>query len=262
MTNIQKTLKYTLVSLGGFLIASTPGYSANLTLDWNNTNFIAGDLDQTFSLGKGDINFQFELKNGTSFASFQGNSTPQLTEILTGTNSGVSLHLQRRPSNNPNNRGSIELNTSFLGYNKGVISGLTFDIFDIDSSGNNSQNNSWQDRVIVKGLLRGNEVTPTFNIFNGSNVSQSDSFTLDGKRSVNNNQDGGNVRVSFDQEIDSFTMIFTDNPGVVNTSSTQNHGIGIGNMSFQTVPEPSMIGGLVFLGFLGLTGAKKKSPKS
>jgi len=264
MININKTVQYTLISVGGLLMTSSAVYGANLNLDWNNTTFVAGGLNQTFSVGQGEVNLQFSLKNGSSFAGFEGVSTPRLTQTLTGTNPEVSLHLQRQPSSSSNNRGSIELKTSFLGYNKGIVKDLTFDIFDIDRSANLPTSgppnaSSWQDRVIIKGFLGGNEVTPTFTIFNTTNVRKVGDFTLDGIRNVDNRQDGGNVRVSFEEAIDSFILTFTDNPNLVTTTSTNNHGIGIGSMSFQTVPEPSMMGGLLLFGFLGLAGSKKKS---
>nr|OEJ78892.1 hypothetical protein A5482_12115 [Cyanobacterium sp. IPPAS B-1200] len=264
MININKTVQYTLISVGGLLMTSSAVYGANLNLDWNNTTFVAGGLNQTFSVGQGEVNLQFSLKNGSSFASFERVSTPRLTQTLTGTNPGVSLHLQRKPSTDQNNRGSIELKTSFLRYNKSIVKGLTFDIFDIDRSANlptsgTPNPSTWQDRVIVKGFLGGNEVTPTFTIFDTNNVRKVGDFTLDGIRNVGNTANGGNVRVSFADSIDSFILTFTDNPSLVTTTSPSSHGIGIGSMSFQTVPEPSMMSGLLLFGFLGLAGSKKKS---
>jgi hypothetical protein len=163
--------------------------------------------------------------------------------------------------------------------NPGGVSGLTFTLFDIDNSSNSLTSNSWQDRVIVRGLFNGVAVLPTTvsavstlnansgNIsingvgttYQGANISGA--TVLDGTNSANNDtSNAGNVTISFLGPVDQLYIDFTQAPGATGSNPTS-HGIGIGNMTYQAVPEPLTILGAATAIAFG-TAFKRRSAQS
>ena len=243
------------------------------TLDWgtlkSSTPF-AGTISQsnTISLsGGGTVNLELgtiadinnvtrTLGTGSQFAvGPNGAPTPSIDPLLNGTLSDTSpsLYLQQ-------DSGAVA-NAVYAGFkfnNPGGVSGLTFTLFDIDNSSNSLTSNSWQDRVIVRGLFNGVAVLPTTvsavstflnastgNIsvdgvgtgYAGANISGA--TVLDGTKSVNNDSsNSGNVTISFAGPVDELYIDFTQASDSLSGSNPAGHGIGIGNMTYQAVPEP------------------------
>ena len=164
--------------------------------------------------------------------------------------------------------------------NPGGVSGLTFTLFDIDNSSNSLTSNGWQDRVIVRGLFNGVAVLPTTvsavstflnastgNIsVNGAGANYAGATingatVLDGTKGVNNDtSNNGNVTISFAGPVDQLYIDFTQAPGATG-SNPAGHGIGIGNMTYQAVPEPlTLLGAATAIAFG--TAFKRRSAQS
>ncbi len=213
------------------------------------------------------------LGTGSQFVS----GTPKIDPLLNGTlpNTSPSLYLQQ-------DSGAVA-NAVYAGFkfnNPGGVSGLTFTLFDIDKSNNSLTSNSWQDRVIVRGLFNGVAVLPTTvsavstflnastgNIsingvgtgYAGANISGA--TVLDGTKSVDNSlSNNGNVTISFAGPVDQLYIDFTQAPGATG-SNPGSHGIGIGNMTYQAVPEPLTVLGAATAIAFG-TAFKRRSNKS
>ena len=84
---------------------------------------------------------------------------------------------------------------------------------------------------------------------------------LDGTKSVNNDSsNNGNVTISFAGPVDQLYIDFTQAPGVTGSNPTS-HGIGIGNMTYQAVPEPlTLLGAATAISFG--TAFKRRSAQS
>ena len=261
------------------------------TLDWgtlkSSTPF-AGTISQsnTISLsGGGTVNLELgtiadinnvtrTLGTGSQFVS----GTPKIDPLLNGTlpDESPSLYLQMDSS--------AVANAVYAGFkfnNPGGVSGLTFTLFDIDNSSNSLTSNSWQDRVIVRGLFNGVAVLPTTvsavstflnastgNIsvngvgtgYAGANISGA--TVLDGTKCVNNDSsNSGNVTISFAGPIDQLYIDFTQASDSLSGSNPAGHGIGIGNMTYQAVPEPlTLLGAATAIAFG--TAFKRRSAQS
>jgi hypothetical protein len=170
-----------------------------------------------------------------------------------------SLYLQQ-------DSGAVD-NAVYAGFkfnNPGGVSGLTFTLFDIDNSSNSLTSNSWQDRVIVRGLFNGSAVGLTPTPFTPANISingartgttyANPTFTgatvLDGLKSADNDKsNGGNVTISFLGRVDQIYIDFTQAQGSLSSANPASHGIGIGNMSY-AVPEPlTLLGAATAIAF-------------
>ena len=261
------------------------------TLDWgtlkSSTPF-AGTISQsnTISLsGGGTVNLELgtiadinnvtrTLGTGSQFVS----GTPKIDPLLNGTlpDESPSLYLQMDSS--------AVANAVYAGFkfnNPGGVSGLTFTLFDVDNATNSLTNNSWQDRVIVRGLFNGVAVLPTTvsavstflnastgNIsvdgvgtgYAGANISGA--TVLDGTKGVNNDSsNSGNVTISFAGPIDQLYIDFTQASDSLSGSNPAGHGIGIGNMTYQAVPEPlTLLGAATAIAFG--TAFKRRSAQS
>jgi hypothetical protein len=266
------------------------------TLDWgtlkSSTPF-AGTISQsnTISLsGGGTVNLELgtiadinnvtrTLGTGSQFAIGPNNApTPSIDPLLNGTlpDASPSLYLQQ-------DSGAVA-NAVYAGFkfnNPGGVSGLTFTLFDIDNSSNSLTNNSWQDRVIVRGLFNGVAVLPTTvsavstflnastgNIsVNGAGANYAGATingatVLDGTKGVNNDSsNSGNVTISFAGPVDELYIDFTQASDSLSGSNPAGHGIGIGNMTYQAVPEPlTLLGAATAIAFG--TAFKRRSAQS
>ena len=157
--------------------------------------------------------------------------------------------------------------------NLGGVSGLSFTLFDIDNDKSSLTGNGWQDRVIVRGLFNNSAVGLTATPSTSANISVNGAGTtyanstiagatvLDGLKSVaNDNNDGANVIISFLGPVDQVYIDFTQAPGATG-SDPNSHGIGIGNMTYQAVPEPlTLLGAATAIAFG--TAFKRRSAKS
>lgn len=244
---------YLLAVLGTLLTpAIAQAITLTSTLDWNAVDWIGGSLAGSFSFGS-------DRQIGMSFS---GNTnrlvsgTPDDTTVLNGTlTSNETLRLQADFANSSE---LVTLRSDFIGFD--ALQNVSFTLYDIDKSNNSTAASSWQDRIVLRGFRNGVEVLPTFQISNPANISQVGSNTLDGIRSVDNEQDGGNVRVTFGETIDYFTLTFTQNPAL-SLANPSSHGIGIGNIQFShKIPEPSSVLSLLTLGSIGI-GAVFKGRK-
>ena len=272
------------------------------TLDWGslknnnqNNNPFAGKLSasNTISInGGGTVNLELgtiaDIKKvkldrtsgtGSQFAVGPNDApTPSIDPLLNGTlpDASPSLYLQQ-------DSGAVA-NAVYAGFkfnNPGGVSGLTFTLFDVDNATNSLTNNSWQDRVIVRGLFNGVAVLPTTvsavstflnastgNIsVNGAGANYAGATingatVLDGTKGVNNDSsNSGNVTISFAGPIDQLYIDFTQASDSLSGSNPAGHGIGIGNMTYQAVPEPlTLLGAATAIAFG--TAFKRRSAQS
>jgi hypothetical protein len=249
------------------------------TLDWGTlktSTAFAGKISQSNTIsvsGGGTVNLELgtianinnvtrTLGTGSQFAvGPNGAPTPSIDPLLNGTlpNTSPSLYLQQ-------DSGAVA-NSVYAGFkfnNPGGVSGLTFTLFDIDNSSNSLTSNSWQDRVIVRGLFNNSAVGLTATPFTPSNISINGAGTtyanstfagatvLDGLKSVDNDtntSNDGNVTISFLGPVDQVYIDFTQAPGATGDNPA-GHGIGIGNMTYQAVPEPlTLLGAATAIAF-------------
>ena len=244
------------------------------TLDWGTlktSTAFAGKISQSNTIsvsGGGTVNLELgtiadindvtrTLGTGSQFVA----STPKIDPLLNGTlpDESPSLYLQM-------DSGAVA-NAVYAGFkfnNPGGVSGLTFTLFDIDNSSNSLTSNSWQDRVIVRGLFNNSAVGLTATPFTPSNISINGAGTtyanstfagatvLDGLKSVDNDtntSNDGNVTISFLGPVDQVYIDFTQAPGATGDNPA-GHGIGIGNMTYQAVPEPlTLLGAATAIAF-------------
>ena len=252
------------------LFNSTTGRFLNAT---NNSIAVSGGGTIALTLGTiADIN-NISRAQGIPASSSTVNGfdsafspAPAISTFLNGSSTASTLYLQQD--------GLTVANGVYAGLkfnNPGGVSGLTFTLFDIDNSSGSLTGNSWQDRVIVRGLLNGNSVASTATPQNSANISIDGAGTtygsvagatvLDGLKSVDNNlSNDGNVTISFAGPVDQLYIDFTQAPGATG-SDPQSHGIGIGNMTYQAVPEPlTLLGAATAIAFG--TAFKRRSNQS
>ena len=295
--NSKSSVPAKLLATAGILatvMQALPAQAA--TLDWgtlkSSTPF-AGTISQSNTIsvsGGGSVNLELgtitdinnvtrTLGTGSQFAvGPNGAPTPSIDPLLNGTlpDASPSLYLQQ-------DSGAVA-NAVYAGFkfnNPGGVSGLTFTLFDIDNSSNSLTSNSWQDRVIVRGLFNGVAVLPTTvsavstflnastgNIsvdgvgtgYAGANISGA--TVLDGTKSVNNDSsNSGNVTISFAGPVDELYIDFTQASDSLSGSNPAGHGIGIGNMTYQAVPEPLTVLGAATAIAFG-TAFKRRSNQS
>ena len=269
------------------VVQTLPAQAA--TLDWgtlkSSTSF-AGTISQSNTIsvsGGGSVNLELgtiadinnvtrTLGTGSQFAVGPNNApTPSIDPLLNGTlpDASPSLYLQQ-------DSGAVA-NAVYAGFkfnNPGGVSGLTFTLFDIDNSSNSLTSNSWQDRVIVRGLFNNSAVGLTATPFTPGNISINGAGTtyanstfagatvLDGLKSVDNaTSNDGNVTISFLGPVDQVYIDFTQASGSLSGSNPASHGIGIGNMTYQAVPEPlTLLGAATAIAFG--TAFKRRSAQS
>ena len=238
-----------LASFGLFLAPATvqaqvspasPVETGSYLLDWDeyaDTGVEASQVN-TFDIEGGIVDITF--LNPENFASFEGADTPQINSILNGDNpdSDQSLHLQIDPEDP---FGQITMETRFSGFRKSLVD-VSFLLYDVDIS-----NNSWQDVVTLTGYGSENDlVNPIFEVL-GSTY-EVDGSELTGNRPADNDGATGNVRVSF-SGINGFDLEFADGQG------TNSHGIGVGDIEVEDVPEPAAA---VALGIFALAVFSKR----
>lgn len=250
------------------------------TISASNTISVSGGGTVNLELGTiADINnVTRTLGTGSQFAVGPNNApTPSIDPLLNGTlpNTSPSLYFQQ-----DSNAVANAVYAGFKFNNPGGVSGLTFTLFDIDNSSGSLTSNSWQDRVIVRGLFNGVAVLPTVSAvstfvnastgnisingvgtgYAGANISGA--TVLDGTKSVNNDSsNNGNVTISFAGPVDQLYIDFTQAPGSLSGSNPASHGIGIGNMTYQAVPEPLTVLGAATAIAFG-TAFKRRSNQS
>ncbi|WP_066426404.1 PEP-CTERM sorting domain-containing protein [Anabaena sp. 4-3] len=218
---------------------------------------------RTFNAGEGTVDLKFELGSQINFVGFGGSITPAISSTLNGSQGAdnKSLHLQidAQAVGLTKGNNSMTMTTSFKGFTN-PLTDVSFMLYDIDIS-----RNSWQDRVIIKGLLGNQVVNPIFTPVLAQNTVQIvDTFTLDGIRSLSDNENGdqGSVLVSFASAIDGFELVFTDGDDINPSINPRNHGIGIGDIKYrgtvQSVPEPTSILGLLAFGTFAASSLLKR----
>jgi hypothetical protein len=225
-----------------------------------------------------NVNVTRTLGTGSQFAVGPNNvRTPTIDPLLNGTltDASPSLYLQQ-------DSGAVA-NAVYAGFkfnNPGGVNELTFTLFDIDKSNDLLASSSWQDRVIVRGLFNGGAVLPTtvsavstfLNASTGNisvngaganygGASISGATVLDGTKGADNaSSNNGNVTISFAGPVDQLYIDFTQAPGATG-DNPGSHGIGIGNMTYQAVPEPlTLLGAATAIAFG--TAFKRRSAKS
>jgi hypothetical protein len=261
------TLDWQTVKNSSSVFGGTLSASNTITVDGGGTV----DLELGTIANINNVNVTRTLGTGSQFAVGPNNvRTPTIDPLLNGTlpDASPSLYLQQ-------DSGAVA-NAVYAGFkfnNPGGVSGLTFTLFDIDNSSNSLTSNSWQDRVIVRGLFNGSAVGLTATPFTPANISMNGAGTtytnstftgatvLDGLKSANNdNSNGGNVTISFLGPVDQIYIDFTQAEGSLSSANPSSHGIGIGNMSY-AVPEPlTLLGAATAIAFG--TAFKRRSAKS
>ena len=276
------------------VVQAVPAQAA--TLDWqtvkNSSSAFGGTLSASNTItvdGGGTVDLKLgtianinnvtrTLGTGSQFAVGPNNvPTPTIDPLLNGTlpDASPSLYLQQ-------DSGGVA-NAIYAGFkfnNPGGVNGLTFTLFDIDKSNNSLASSSWQDRVIVRGLFNGGAVLPTtvsavstfLNASTGNisvngaganygGASISGATVLDGTKGADNaSSNNGNVTISFAGPVDQLYIDFTQAPGATG-GNPGSHGIGIGNMTYQAVPEPlTLLGAATAIAFG--TAFKRRSAKS
>ena len=279
-----------IVATAGLLstvVQSLPAQAASL--DWqtvkNSSSAFAGKMgaSNTISVdGGGTVDLELgtiadinnvtrTLGTGSQFAVGPNNApTPSIDPLLNGIlpDASPSLYLQQD---------SVAVaNAVYAGFkfnNPGGVTGLTFTLFDIDNAKGSLTGNAWQDRVIVRGLFNGSAVGLTATPFTPANISMNGAGTtyanstftgatvLDGLKSVDNdNSNDGNVTISFLGPVDQIYIDFTQASGATG-SNPESHGIGIGSMTYQAVPEPlTLLGAATAIAFG--TAFKQRSAQS
>lgn len=226
-----------LASLGVLAIPLTAQAADSTTsiLDWDEVGApIEKDQVNTFNVGEGTVDIEF--LNPENFAVFEGAVTPEINSILNGENpdSDQSLHLQIDDE--------ATMRTSFNGFKKDLVN-ISFFLYDVDIR----YSKTWQDVVTLIGYgADGSLVNPTFEILGTSY--EIDGNTLMGSSEANNDSADGNVKVSF-SGIKGFDLIFSDGVG------TNPHGIGVGDIEVQDVPEPAAV---LALGVFSLVAFSKR----
>ncbi|WP_199326289.1 PEP-CTERM sorting domain-containing protein [Nostoc parmelioides] len=264
-----------VLAIAGTVLVPTTA-KANITgntqtlIDWDQlaTGWTAPTSGQvrTYSAGQGSVDLSFVLGNKTSFASFGGSgTTPVISSTLNGSEGAdnKSLHIQMDAQAIGLGQGanSVTMNTSFRGFSS-PLNDVSFTLYDVDIS----SNNTWQDRIILKGFSGNQVVNPIFTpqLAQNNTIQIVDAYTIDGVRfdSNANNGNNGNVLVKFASAIDRFELVFTDGDDI-SISNPQAHGIGIGDITYtiavtQSVPEPTSILGLLAFGTFGVSSVLKR----
>ncbi len=263
------------IILGGTLATSQPAWSASLTWDnWANAGFASGAnalaAPQSLAVGSGNVQVGFNVGAGTTMAAFNGGLTPQIDNVLNGSQADTdaqgnpinrSLHLQMDTNAGQyGNNNNVSMNVGFNGYG-GSVSNVAFELYDIDMD---TVTNSWQDLVQVIGYNNGKVVNPIYSNL-GSTVANLGNGWLKGIGSSDNSSDTGNALVTFAGNIDTFKLIFTDGPS--NQVDPASHGIGIGNIDFSynepkaAVPEPISLCALGLLPLVQMRVRRNKAKK-
>ena len=253
------------------VVQAMPAQAA--TLDWqtvkNSSSVFGGTLSASNTItvdGGGTVDLELgtianinDVTRTLGITSQLVSGTPKIDPLLNGTltDDSPSLYLQQ-------NSGAVA-NALYAGFkfnNLGGVSGLSFTLFDIDNDKSSLTGNGWQDRVIVRGLFNNSAVGLTATPSTSANISVNGAGTtyanstiagatvLDGLKSVaNDNNDGANVIISFLGPVDQVYIDFTQAPGATG-SDPNSHGIGIGNMTYQAVPEPlTLLGAATAIAF-------------
>jgi len=263
------------------VVQAMPAQAA--TLDWqtvkNSSSVFGGTLSASNTItvdGGGTVDLKLgtiaNINNVTRTLGITSqfvSGTPKIDPLLNGTltDTSPSLYLQQDSS--------AVANAIYAGFkfnNPGGVNGLTFTLFDIDKSNDLLTSSSWQDRVIVRGLFNNSAVGLTATPFTSANISVNGAGTtyanstvagatvLDGLKSINNNSNAANVTISFAGPVDQLYIDFTQAPGATG-GNPGSHGIGIGNMTYQAVPEPlTLLGAATAIAFG--TAFKRRSAKS
>lgn len=252
---------------------TTPSGSQSV-IDWDQVSgwstatpggkFVDNQKVTTNTNNRPEVNIQFEVGEDAKFARFGTGQTPVISSTLNGSqgidNKSLHIQLDSKAVGLDEGDNSITLKTSFANFG-GALTGVNFNLFDVDID----KGSTWQDRVIIKGFLGGQLVTPTFSPASGfrtttntgSTVESVDAYTIDGRGfdAANANSDAGTVWVSFGSAIDSFELIFTDGDNI-GSRNPNSHGIGLGDISYASVvstpvPEPTSMIGLLAIGAIG-----------
>ena len=247
------TLSWAAVKSGNPTLFVTTGSATGKFLNATNNN-IAVSGGGTFNLTFGSIaDISISNPSRTSGISSQFvSNTPRIDTTLNGlSTSNQTLYLQENTTTaNQALYAGIKFNTT------GGVSGVSFTLYDVD----NATGNNWQDRVIVRGSLNGAAVSSTATPNTAANISINGVGTtygsvtgatvLDGLKNIGNDSDAANVTISFTGPIDQLYIDFTQAPGSLNTTDPDSHGIGIGNITYQAVPEPlTLLGAMTAFGF-------------
>jgi hypothetical protein len=252
---------------------ATPGVAraASMTLDWEDVATSGEWQDQqtetqNLAIGNGTVNVGFDVGADTQFATFSGRKTPEVNDVLNGTNpdDDRSLHLQMDTrANGQGGDNKITMNVGFDGYG-GAVTEVGFWLYDIDVD-----YGSWQDRVQITGYSGAQIVDPVFQLLYAETQTliQIGTDTLEGRDWVHNDQDKSNVYVSFLTAIDRFSLIFSDGEEV-QSANLSSHGIGVGDIAFSTatvpadVPEPTGLGALGLMSVMGAGAIRRKQRRS
>ena len=226
--SIALAIGWVLVSSNGNLNAELVNFAAG---------FVNGQLSNTLAAGSTNVTFAFTDSN-----SVLNGGQPEISSG-SGLNNSLAFSM-----NSPNTSDYISLLVSF----DAIVSGASFTLGDIDHA-----NRSWQDIVVITGLLNGVEVGSviTSNLgsvvgrdTNGNDYLTNHNATLFGiaNNSEIDGEANGNVDVMFSQIIDSFRIDYRpgrndDGLPDFGPHNPSSQFIRLGGLGFARVPEPGSL---------------------
>jgi len=189
--------------------------------NWSNvSNWANGDTANTSPFaGFGDINFALTNSGVYVANNIWGGATPNIGTHFSGGLTPAEDVLQI-VSDQPNQAGEVVLTISLP---RG-FTGLQFSVFDVDFG-----TNQFSDRLIVTGSNGGASVNP---ILTNGNVNFVSGNSVIGDATATNDTALGNVVVTFNQEVDTVVISYSNHTTAPGDPGQQ--GIGVHNLFFCT----------------------------
>ncbi len=161
--------------------------------DWDTRTWVAGTLDNTFTVaGLGDIRFQ--LTNDGTFldsAAFGGQS-PNLQTVINGGQTGQNQLIQLTDMNNINDVATTTITLP------SAVEGAQFSLADVDHGAG-----QFADRVRVTGFFNGNPINPVLTNGTANFVIGNEAF---GDIPSDSDQPDGNLGITFQGPVDVITI--------------------------------------------------------
>jgi hypothetical protein len=208
--------------------------------DWGDYN---GTIDEVFTVGATNITVTI---GGTTNALI--NTTPEINTNVNGTGGGgESLQLATDHSNNTN---VITITIAF----SQAVDNISFTIFDVDEGDYTDQIRSISSS---NGVTTFNDATATGSVNATVANSGTSTMTITGQDTTNDGTNDSNTTLTFSgRGITSLTFTYGNNNtsglGPLAPGNPGNQWIGIGDITYTVVPEPSTyLSAFLLLVFLG-----------
>ncbi len=257
MKNTQATFKLNLLAIGAMAVLAGPldaACSSNtdgLTADWNDVSWNAGATSRTVTVpyndGDGDMDVSFIFSGATNRFN---SGYPQVSTMFSG-GKGTSQRSLGVVSNFANNSEQLTLTVNF----PDEVENLEFTIFDIDYLAN-SGGGGFRDLVTVTGVnAAGSSVSMTrmtpYYTPPGPNTAPSTVYTgpavasnqgTGNSGNAENDQDLGNMTVTFNGPVKSFDLIYQNGPAAYAPSGNpQSQGIALYDLEFCNPRESTTV---------------------